>query len=99
MWPNEGMTLTLVLLADGSQGAAMGNSPFISKLRRIFDWLKTTIDKGGSSYDPGQTGPGDTSHLGHGHGGHGHGGHGHGGGGHGGGGHGGGGFGGGGHGH
>lgn len=86
MWPNEGMTLTLVLLADGSQGAAMGNSPFISKLRRILDWLRSMT--GGDGYDPGQIGPGDTSHLGHGHGGHGHGGGGHGDGGFGGGGHG-----------
>jgi hypothetical protein len=55
----------------------MGNSPFISKLTRIFDWLKSTLFPRGDSYDHGQIGhgpigPGDTSHHG-GHGGHGHG--------------------------
>ncbi len=37
-------------------GAAMGNSPFISEFRRIFDRLMSKIDNatGGSSYDPGQ---------------------------------------------
>jgi len=77
----------------------MGTSPFISRLRRILDWLKSTTGGGG---DFGQTDPGDVSHLGHDHGGgHGGGGNGHGGGGNGGGGHGhgGGGDGGGGHGH
>jgi hypothetical protein len=70
------MTLTLTLLADGSQETAMGNSPFVSRLRRIFGWLK----RGGlGSNDPGPLGPGslgsgDASHPGHGHGGHGHGG-------------------------
>ena len=81
MWPNGGMMLTLVLIADGSWEAAMGNSPFISKLTRISDWLKSTIFPRGDSYDHGQIGhgpigPGDTSHHG-GHGGHGGGGHGH----------------------
>jgi hypothetical protein len=73
----------------------MDNSPFINKVRRIFDWLKSTsaaigrrVDRAGAGYNPGQAGPADTSHLGHSHGGHGYGGHGHGGGGFGGGGHG-----------
>ena len=49
-------------------GAAMDNSPFISKVRRILDRLMSKIDNatGDSSYDPGQTGVGDTSHPGHG---------------------------------
>jgi hypothetical protein len=64
----------------------MGNSPFISKLTRIFDWLKSTIFPRGDSYDHGQIGhgpigPGDTSHHGGHGGGGGHGGHGGGGGG------------------
>ena len=98
--PNLGMTFTLVPLTGGSQGAAMGTSPFTSNLRQILDWFKSTTGGGG---DFGQTDPGDVSHLGHDHdgGGDGHGGgHGHWGGGDGSGhGHGGGGDGGGGHGH
>ena len=56
----------------------MATSAFLSRLRRILDWLKSMT--GDVGYDLGQTDPGDSSHLGHGHG-HGGGGHGHGGGG------------------